>query len=148
MKITNENQALQYNLGVASLKSSSLALNKISVVGDVADNTINYNITTKDTKDATRFLIAGKAKSLNNITEISLNPDGLKLNYDDWTVAENNRIQISSKGILADNFRLSNAGSEILLQSENNSPASPLNVSLKDFKIETITEAIKRFSSG
>lgn len=144
MKITNENQALQYNLGVASLKSSSLALNKISVVGDVADNTINYNITTKDTKDATRFLIAGKAKSLNNITEISLNPDGLKLNYDDWTVAENNRIQISSKGILADNFRLSNAGSEILLQSENNSPASPLNVSLKDFKIETITEAIKK----
>ncbi len=149
LKITNENQALQYNLGVVSLKSSSLALNKISVVGDVADNTINYNITTKDTKDATRFLIAGKAKSLNNITEISLNPDGLKLNYDDWTVAENNRIQISSKGILADNFRLSNAGSEILLQSENNSPASPLNVSLKDFKIETITEAIKkRFSSG
>ncbi|HFK5595555.1 TPA: translocation/assembly module TamB domain-containing protein [Elizabethkingia anophelis] len=146
LKITNENQALQYNLSVASLKSSSLALNKISVVGDVADNTINYNITTKDTKDATRFLIAGKAKSLNNITEISLNPDGLKLNYDDWTVAENNRIQISSKGILADNFRLSNAGSEILLQSENNSPASPLNFSLKDFKIETITEAIKKDS--
>ncbi|MCT4213598.1 translocation/assembly module TamB domain-containing protein [Elizabethkingia anophelis] len=146
LKITNENQALQYNLGVASLKSSSLALNKISVVGDVANNTINYNITTKDAKDATRFLIAGKAKSLNNITEISLNPDGLKLNYDDWTVAENNRIQISSKGILADNFRLSNAGSEILLQSENNSPASPLNVSLKDFKIETITEAIKKDS--
>ena len=146
LKITNENQALQYNLGVASLKSSSLALNKISVVGDVANNTINYNITTKDAKDATQFLIAGTAKSLNDITEISLNPNGLKLNYDDWTVAENNRIQISSKGILADNFRLSNAGSEILLQSENNSPASPLNVSLKDFKIETITEAIKKDS--
>ncbi|MDX8570297.1 translocation/assembly module TamB domain-containing protein [Elizabethkingia sp. HX QKY] len=146
LKITNENQALQYNLGVASLKSSSLALNKISVVGDVANNTINYNITTKDAKDATQFLIAGTAKSLNDITEVSLNPNGLKLNYDDWTVAENNRIQISSKGILADNFRLSNEGSEILLQSENNSPASPLNVSLKDFKIETITEAIKKDS--
>ncbi|MDX8566504.1 translocation/assembly module TamB domain-containing protein [Elizabethkingia sp. HX XZB] len=146
LKITNENQALQYNLGVASLKSSSLALNKISVVGDVANNTINYNITTKDAKDATQFLIVGTAKSLNDITEVSLNPNGLKLNYDDWTVAENNRIQISSKGILADNFRLSNAGSEILLQSENNSPASPLNVSLKDFKIETITEAIKKDS--
>ncbi|MCL1639928.1 translocation/assembly module TamB domain-containing protein [Elizabethkingia sp. HX WHF] len=146
LKITNENQALQYNLGVASLKSSSLALNKISVVGDVANNTINYNITTKDAKDATQFLIAGTAKSLNDITEISLNPNGLKLNYDDWTVAENNRIQISNKGILADNFRLSNAGSEILLQSENNSPASPLNISLKDFKIETITEAIKKDS--
>ncbi|MCL1666865.1 translocation/assembly module TamB domain-containing protein [Elizabethkingia ursingii] len=146
LKITNENQALQYNLGIATLKSSSLALNKINVNGDVANNTINYNITTKDEKDKTQFLIAGKAKSLNDVTEISLNPNGLKLNYDDWTVAENNKIQISNKGILADNFRLSNSGSEILLQSENSSPNSPLNISLKDFKIETITEVIKKDS--
>ncbi|SDQ79581.1 Family of unknown function [Chryseobacterium soldanellicola] len=144
LKVTNENQALQYNLNVAALKSSSLALNKINIGGDVSNNIINYNITTKDEKDATQFLIAGNAKSLNDITEISLNPNGLKLNYNDWTVAENNKIQISSKGIFADNFRLSNAGSEILLQSENQSPNSPLNISLKDFKIETITELIKK----
>ncbi len=64
----------------------------------------------------------------------------------DWTVAENNKIQIFSQGIVADNFTLSNAGAEISLQSESNSPSSPLNVSLKDFKIETITEIIKKDS--
>ncbi len=144
LKVTNENQALQYNLSVAALKSSSFALNKVNVAGDVANNIINYNITTKDQKDVTQFLIAGNAKSLNDITEISLNPNGLKLNYTDWTVAENNKIQISNNGIFADNFRLSNAGSEILLQSESQSPNAPLNVSLKDFKIETITELIKK----
>lgn len=144
IRVTNENQALQYNVSVASLKSSSFALNKVNVGGDVANNIINYNITTKDEKDETQFLIAGNAKSMNDITEISLNPDGLRLNYTDWTVAEGNRIQIGSKGILADNFRLSNAGSEILLQSESQSPNAPLNVSLKDFKIETITELIKK----
>ncbi len=144
LKVTNENQALQYNLNVAALKSSSFSLKKINIGGDVADNTINYNVTTKDDKDATQFLIAGNAKSLNDITEISLKPDGLKLNYADWNVAENNKIQISSKGILADNFVLSNGNSQISLQSENNSPNSPLNVSLKDFKIETITELIKK----
>lgn len=144
IRVTNENQALQYNVSVASLKSSSFALNKVNVGGDVANNIINYNITTKDEKDETQFLIAGNAKSMNDITEISLNPNGLRLNYTDWTVAEGNRIQIGSKGILADNFRLSNAGSEILLQSESQSPNAPLNVSLKDFKIETITELIKK----
>jgi hypothetical protein len=126
------------------LKSSSFSLNKINIDGDVAENTIRYNITTKDEKDATRFLIAGNAKSLNDITEVSLNPNGLKLNYTDWNVAENNKIQISNKGILADNFILSNAGSEISIQSESESPSSPLNISLKDFKIETITELIKK----
>lgn len=146
LRVTNENQALQYNLDVASLKSESFALNRVNINGDVANNILNYHITTKDEKNTTRFLIAGNAKSLNDVTEISLNPNGLKLNYNDWTVAENNKIQISSNGIVADNFRLSNAGSEILLQSETNSPSSPLNVSLKDFKIETITEIIKKDS--
>ncbi|MFC0344287.1 translocation/assembly module TamB domain-containing protein [Epilithonimonas hispanica] len=146
LKITNENQALQYNLDVASLKSESFALNKVNVNGGVSNNVINYNITTKDAKDQTQFLIAGNAKSMNDITEISLNPTGLKLNYMDWAVAEGNKIQIGSQGIFADNFRLSNSGSEILVQSENNSPNSPLNVTLKDFKIETITEIIKKDS--
>ncbi len=146
LKITNENQALQYSLDVAALKSESFALNKVNINGDVAQNIINYNITTKDDKDQTQFLIAGNAKSMNDITEISLNPNGLKLNYMDWTVAEGNKIQIGSQGILADNFRLSNSGSEILLQSETAVPGSPLNVSLKDFKIETITEIIKKDS--
>lgn len=144
LKVTNENQALQYSLNVAALKSSSFSLKKINIDGDIADNTIHYNVTSKDDKDVTQFLIAGNAKSLNDITEISLNPDGLKLNYSDWNIAENNKIQISSKGILADNFILSNGGSEISIQSENNSPSSPLNIALKDFKIETITELIKK----
>ncbi|AZA56227.1 translocation/assembly module TamB domain-containing protein [Chryseobacterium shandongense] len=144
LRVTNENQALQYNLNVAALKSSSFALNKVNIGGDIAQNIINYNITTKDAKDETQFLIAGNAKSLNDITEISLNPNGLKLNYTDWTVAEGNKIQISNTGILADNFRLSNGGSEILVQSETQSPNAPLNVSLKNFKIETITELIKK----
>ncbi len=144
LQVTNENQALQYNFNVSALKSSSFALNKVNIGGNIANNIINYNITTKDAKDETQFLIAGNAKSMNDITEISLNPDGLKLNYTNWTVAEGNKIQISNAGILADNFRLSNGGSEILLQSETQSPNAPLNVSLKDFKIETITELIKK----
>ena len=146
IKITNENQALQYNLDGASLKSETFALNKVNINGDVANNIINYNITTKDEKDATQFLIAGNAKSMNDITEISLNPNGLKLNYNDWTVDGDNKIQIGSQGIFADNFRLTNGGSEILVQSENSSPNSPLNVTLKDFKIETLTEIIKKDS--
>ncbi|MGD1320583.1 translocation/assembly module TamB domain-containing protein [Chryseobacterium sp. 2R14A] len=146
LKVTNQNQALQYDLSVAVLKSESFALNKVNINGDVANNIINYNITTKDDKDETQFLIAGNAKSMNDITEISLNPNGLKLNYMDWTVAENNKIQIFSQGIVADNFRLSHSGAEISLQSESSSPTSPLNVSLKDFKIETITEIIKKDS--
>ena len=143
LKISNENQALQYNLDVALLKNESFELDKINLHGNVADNILAYNISTKDDKNETQFLIAGNAKSLNDITEISLNPDGLKLNYSDWNVDPENKIELGGSRIFADHFRISNNGSEIFLQSENHSENSPLNVTLKDFKIETITEIIK-----
>lgn len=146
LKITNENQALQYDLNVVGFNTESLALNKLSVNGDISDNIINYNITKKDDEDVDQFLIAGNVKSIDDITEISLNPNGLKLNYMDWTVAEGNKIQFGSNGIFADNFRISNSGNEILVQSESNEPNSPLNVNFTNFEIETITEMIKKDS--
>ncbi len=146
LQITNENQALQYNLNVAGLNSESFALNKLSVSGDIADNVINYTLIKKDEKDEDQFLIAGTAKSMDEITEISLNPNGLKLDYKDWTVGENNKIQIGPNGIFADNFRISNQGNEILVQSESNSPNSPLNINFTNFEIENITEIIKKDS--
>ena len=91
-------------MNVASLKSASFALNKVDIHGDVANNTINYDVSTKDEKDVTQFLIAGNAKSLNDITEISLNPNGLKLNYYDWTVDPNNQIRIGKNGIFSNVF--------------------------------------------
>lgn len=144
LKLTNQNEALLYSLNVEALKSESFQLKKINLDGDIANNTINYNVSTKDDKDVTQFLVAGNLKTLNDITEISLNPNGLVLNYDQWQIGEGNLIQLRKDGIVANNFKLMHNGSEILLQSESDKGTSPLNISIKDFKIETIAEIIKK----
>lgn len=144
LTINNDNNALQYNLSIANVKNADLELKKLDLVGDVANNIINYNLTTKDDKDVVQFLIAGNAKSLNQVTEISLRPDGLKLNYDNWNVAEGNFIQFGNRGVLANNFVLSNGESQIGINSETNVPNSPLNINISNFKIETITEMVKK----
>ncbi len=146
LNINNENEALQYQVNLGSLKTESIALNKVNLNGNLANDVITYNLTTKDEKDVEQFLIAGTAKTFNDITEISLNPDGLKINYDVWTVSPNNILQISDKGIYADQFSLSKNGSEISLQSESKQSNSPLNVAIKNFKIEDITEMLKKDS--
>ena len=144
--INNENDALVYDVKLAEFKNESIALMKVGLYGDIKDNLITYNASTKDEKDATKFLVAGNVEKVGDLTKISLNPDGLTLNYDKWQVSADNFVQISSRGILANNFAISNSGSEIRLQSETNVPNSPLNVSIKDFKIETITELVKKDS--
>ena len=144
LRIFDENNALQYALNAESVSTEKMALNKIAVIGDVAENVINYNISTRDAKDVEQFLIAGNAQSLNNATQISLNPDGLKLNYSNWTVSPDNKLQFGSRGIWAENFVLSNEGSSIAVNSETSSPNSPLNIDISNFRIETITEMVKK----
>jgi len=144
IKLSNQDESLLYSLNVDALKSESFQLQKIDLNGDITNNVINYNASTKDAKDATQFLVAGNLKTLNDITEISLNPNGLVLNYDQWQVGEGNLIQLRKDGIVAHNFSLMNNGSQILLQSESEKGTSPLNITIKDFKIETIAEIIKK----
>ena len=146
LTINNLNDALVYDVKLAEFKNESIALMKVGLNGDIRDNLITYHASTKDEKDQTKFLIAGNAQKLGDFTKISLNPDGLKLNYTDWQVTSDNFIQLSSRGILANNFRISNAGSEIKVQSETNVPNSPLNISIKNFQIETVTELVKKDS--
>lgn len=146
LRVFNENNAIQYSLNVDKVATEKMALNKVAVTGDIANDLINYNVTTRDEKDVEQFLVAGSAKAINGDTQISLHPDGLKLNYENWTVSDGNFIQFGNRGILARNFVLSNNGSQISVNSETNVPNSPLNVDLKDFKIEDITEILKKDS--
>ena len=146
LTINNKNDALVYDIKLAEFKNESIALMKVGLNGDIKDNLITYNASTKDEKDVTKFLVAGNVEQVGDLTKISLNPDGLTLNYDNWQVSPENFIQLSSKGILANNFAISNNGSQINMQSETNVPNSPLNISIKDFKIETITELVKKDS--
>ena len=146
LAINNLNDALVYDINLGQFNNESIALMKVRLNGDVKENFITYNASTKDEKDATKFLIAGNVEKMGDLTKIKLNPDGLKLNYTDWQVTPDNFIELSSRGILANNFGISNAGSEIQVQSETNAPNSPLNITLKDFKIETLTELVKKDS--
>lgn len=145
-KVYNENDALQYQLQAQKISSEKLALNQFAATGNVANNVIEYRVSTKDDKNVEQFLIAGNAQSLKNATQISLNPDGLKLNYNNWNVAPDNVLRFGKNGIFARNFVLSNGESSLAINSENENANSPLNVDLKNFKIETITEMLKKDS--
>lgn len=146
LNIENEKNALQYNFNIASLQNESFSLDRLNLNGEISDNIIHYNLTTLNSDETEEYRIAGMLRNLDDFIEISLNSDGLILNQTQWNVAENNFIRFGDNGVFADNFRISNANSEILIHSETNSPNSPLNIDFQNFKIEDITEIIKKDS--
>lgn len=143
-KLSNNADALLYDLNVGKINTSQIALNQVAATGTIAENTITYHISTKDDKGVEQFLIAGSLQSADEVMQISLNPDGLKLNYDTWAVAPENQIKFRNGGIWANQFILSNEGSQIAIQSEHQRMNAPLNVEISNFQIETLTEMVKK----
>lgn len=144
LTIANPKDKLDFDLAVKELQNESFKLKNIAIDGDIANNLINVQAESKDEKDVQQFLVAAQVEALNDLTAIRLKPNGLVLNYDQWQVAEDNEIKILSNGFVANNFKLANHESEILINSETQDATSPLNISIQNFEIQTITELIKK----
>ncbi|MNS53078.1 hypothetical protein D3C72_858220 [compost metagenome] len=144
LDIETDENALIYSLVIDDIKNSQINLPYTSISGEVRDNKINYTLLVRNKKDEDHYLVAGSLKSTDGTMQVSLEPDGLILNYEPWDIDRENIIQFGDKGIYASNFELSNEGSSIKIQSQSEAPNAPLDVNFKDFKIETITSAIQK----
>ncbi|PYF74230.1 translocation/assembly module TamB domain-containing protein [Pedobacter nutrimenti] len=139
LNINNNDQKLNYKLGIKSLQSASLAFFNNEVSGTAANNDLNLNIYLRDKKRKDKYVLGGLFKSINKDYRFSLDPQKLLLNYDKWIVAPENYLQFGQSGILANQFNISNGGQQLRINSESDTPNAPLKAEFKDFKIETLT---------
>jgi hypothetical protein len=78
---------------------------------------------------------------ITNGVKLSLKPDSAVLDYVHWVVGSNNFIEYDSiKGILVNNFSLSNAGQSLSINSTSQTMNAPVKIDFKDFQISTITK--------
>ena len=139
----NTNNQVDFNFDVNTLKNESFQLNFLNLNGDIKDNTINFEAKKSDESSAIQFLLAGNIKNENDENYIRLNPNGLILNYETWAINPTNYIKLGKNQLFANQFIMSYKDSQITLQSEELQSREQLNVSIANFKIETITEIVK-----
>jgi hypothetical protein len=73
-------------------------------------------------------------------------PDGLILNYDKWTVGQDNAIQFGSRGVMARNFTLSHSNQLISINTRPMGLNNPMSIDFTNFRIETLTEIARKDS--
>ncbi len=144
VKIDTKNGALIYNADIDAIQNAQFMLPFTSISGQAKDNVLNYNLQIRDKGKKEQYVINGTMKSVNGNTEIRLDPKGLKLNYDDWTIAPDNLLRFGPDGIYADNFELSREGNSIKLQSQSASANAPLAIDFTNFDLKTLTNMVKK----
>ncbi|RZJ65940.1 MAG: translocation/assembly module TamB [Flavobacterium sp.] len=144
--IHTEQDSLVYNINIDQIENKQFQLPDTNLNGTVKDNVVTYTLRVRDLSGKEHYRIAGDMKAIEQITQIHLNPDGLVLNYDPWTIATDNKISLGSGGVNAQDFEMTNEGSSIKLQSQSTAMDAPLEATFTDFKLETITEIIAKDS--
>ncbi len=142
----NDEESLNYSVTLNQLDSEQFRLENIVLDGFIANDVIDYNLLVKDDNEEVQYKIAGNVATANDLIDLSLKQDGFVLNYDAWSVAPNNKLTVYPTGLVAQNLDLTSANSSITINSEGDTPAAPLNIQFKDFKIETLTEIVRKDS--
>ncbi len=69
------------------------------------------------------------------------------LNYDTWTVSNNNRISIAKQGVNASNFILSKNGQQLSINSLSANANAPMEVNFDQFRLATLTGFVQTDST-
>ncbi|MEP7231016.1 MAG: translocation/assembly module TamB domain-containing protein [Ginsengibacter sp.] len=142
------NGALAFKTSLGQLKSgSSLAVYATSFDGSIQNNNIDFTLNIKDAKSVNKYTLSAllSAPSLNNYS-FSLKPDSLLLNYDKWSVSNNNSIQYTNNDITATNFNLSQGSQQLAINSIGSGTNKPLRVDFTNFNIATLTGFVQNDS--
>lgn len=141
--LTTFDSTLYYSALIHKIKMGNIELNNTVASGSVVENNIDLGLWIKDKEDKEQYHLGARLRAEENNFIFSLHKDGLKLNYENWHVDTTNTISFGERGILAQNFRLTNDGQELLVQSKDSIPNSPIDVTFNNFRMETFTQMLE-----
>jgi hypothetical protein len=139
VQATTKDSALHYAVNVDYAEQPGFSLYKSTLAGMLINNQLLTSIILRDQKNKARYYLETKLSESGNGWKLSLKPDSLLLNYEQWTIAPENFIRYDSGGLLVNNFKLARQNEGLLINSTGTSGNAPLNISFKDFRIKTIT---------
>jgi hypothetical protein len=140
--------ALVFNTSLQKFASgNSMAVYATTLNGKLQHNNLDYTLNIKDQKLKDKYRLSGNFNqpSLSHYV-FSLKPDSLLLNYEQWSINENNQINIDSNNINAQNFDLSRENQHLIINSQGSQANAPVQVSFKDFKLATLSGFIQNDS--
>lgn len=119
---------------------SSLIVYATRVDANVANNKIDFLLNFKDQNNRNKYRLGGVFAQLQPETySLSLNPDSLLLNYNRWTIAQNNAVKLKQGDVNISDFTVSYKGQELSLNSASADRNAPLEVKFANFRIGTLT---------
>ncbi|MEO6315672.1 MAG: translocation/assembly module TamB domain-containing protein [Chitinophagaceae bacterium] len=145
LNASTQQDKLFVNASIASLESgTSLQVYATSLRAAIADNKIDFTLLNKDKAAKDKYRVAGLLEQpRKGEYAISLKPDSLMLNFDKWTVNNDNKIVYDGNGVNISKFELGKDNQLLSINSTSPAPDAPIDINFKDFRLSTLSAFVK-----
>ncbi|QHI36323.1 hypothetical protein IMCC3317_16850 [Kordia antarctica] len=134
-----EKETLDFDFKLGSLKTGALAIQKISLKGNVKDQIVYTDFIAKDA-DETLIQIASEITKQKDSISFHINPKGFILNKQNWSILSDNKITYTTNYLGFKDFKLSQNEQQITVS--NTLPGKTIEhvgFNFKNFELSTIT---------
>lgn len=143
LDIVTVDSTMYYSTLIDRIKINNIELNNTVLSGEVKENNLDFGLWIKDRDSKDRYHLGAKMSVDESNYALSLFEDGLMLNYEKWNISSDNQLLFGESGIRANNFSLTNNGQELLIQSQDSTLNSPIDIIFDNFRIETFSQMLE-----
>lgn len=141
--VNSKNEKINYNLQLEELKAGNNQFYSSNISGAAANDSISTSVLTNDESGKKWFGLNATLASANDVYTVRLT-DNMILNYETWNVNSDNYFQYSKNGILVNNFTLTSDTAKISVNSRENIPDSPIDVSVDNFNLKSLSSFVNK----
>ncbi|MGZ5303160.1 MAG: translocation/assembly module TamB domain-containing protein, partial [Bacteroidia bacterium] len=145
--INSDPQKLNYNISLVELSTAQIKVENPSVSGNVQNDSITVAVQSKDKEDKVKFLMAGIMQSTGDKNyKLSILPDGVVFNYEQWAATPGNYIKFGKKILYAKDVKLFASAHSLNIDSrgETEDPNAPMNVNFRNFDLAAVTGFLQK----
>ena len=133
--------ALRYNLIIDQVLMDSMKVDGLEFKGTVANNSITTDLIILDSAEREKYILGGTLLTRETGVEVKLPSEGIMLNYQFWSVPDDNYMTFGGEKFTAHNVQLINRREKIIIESPPQ-PGTPITVGFRELNLEYLTSMI------
>lgn len=143
-EIASDADKLSCSLGASNIVvASGVTIPTLSWEGTVANDSIQTKLTVYDSASEEKYKVAGVFKSIEKNYAFRFIRDEILLNYQDWSIPNNNYLEFGPSGMRANHMVLSH-GNETIQLKAGAEKDSAISVIIQRLALESLTSIAKK----
>jgi hypothetical protein len=147
MNVNADSTALNYSISSSGISNAQINFSNVLFEGNLADNKIMANLSSIDNNKNKKLVIRTQIVKDKTNYKLTIDPKEFYLMNKRWNIAADNYVEFGKQGFLIHHLFLNNAQSQLNIASVHDTFNDDLNIAIKNFKLEDISQIVEKDSS-